>query len=116
MKVVLCLLVLVAAAYAAPKELTDVQKRVFLDGLLDNLGLGHLFNLDTLKSTFCGIVALGGSSDTETQCESLCHQVLSGETVAQNLLHSGCPLICNSFQSLIHLIPCDKILGVTPSA
>lgn len=41
MKVVLCLLVLVAAAYAAPKELTDVQKRVFLDGLLDNLGLGR---------------------------------------------------------------------------
>ncbi|XP_025098478.1 uncharacterized protein LOC112566481 isoform X3 [Pomacea canaliculata] len=112
MKVVLCLLVLVAAAYAAPKELTDVEKRVFLD----SLGLSHLFNLDTLKSTFCGIVALGGSSDTETQCESLCHQVLSGETVAQNLLHSGCPLICNSFQSLIHLIPCDKILGVTPSA
>ncbi|PVD28089.1 hypothetical protein C0Q70_10670 [Pomacea canaliculata] len=87
---VLCLLVLVAAAYAAPREMNDAEKRVFLDTF------SHLFNLDTLKSTFCGIVALGGSSDTETQCESLCHQVLSGETVAQNLLHSGCPLICNS--------------------
>ncbi|XP_025098483.1 uncharacterized protein LOC112566483 isoform X2 [Pomacea canaliculata] len=98
---VLCLLVLVTAAYAAPRELADFQKRVFLD----SLGLSHLFNLDTLTSTVCGIVALGGSSDTETQCEGLCHQVLSGETVAENLLHSGCPLLCNSFQYLLHLVP-----------
>ncbi|XP_025098486.1 uncharacterized protein LOC112566485 [Pomacea canaliculata] len=103
MKAVLCLLVLVASAYAAPRELSEVEKRVFLD----SLGLSHLFDLTTLKSTFCGVVALGGSADTETQCEGLCHQVLSGETVAENLLHSGCPLLCNSFQALLHLIPCN---------
>ncbi|XP_025098500.1 uncharacterized protein LOC112566496 [Pomacea canaliculata] len=105
MKAVLCLLVLVASVYSVPREL--IEKRFFLDDIdLDTFGLAHLFNVTTVRTTVCGIVALGGSDETEAQCEGLCHKVLTGETVAENLLHSGCPLLCNSLQKLVHLIPC----------
>ncbi|XP_025098481.1 uncharacterized protein LOC112566482 isoform X2 [Pomacea canaliculata] len=100
MKIVLCLL-LVAVVYA------DQEKRLFLEEF-DVLGL---FDTKTIETTVCGITSRIGGDDTETQCEGVCHSVLQGETVAENFLHSGCPLVCRSLQYLVHMFPCS-----TPAA
>ncbi|XP_071102127.1 uncharacterized protein [Haliotis cracherodii] len=59
----------------------------------------HLFNVNELKSVVTKIVHAVGTDATEHACEGACHVALTGHII---LVHS-CPLVCKSFQQLVHM-------------
>nr|ABB76764.1 vdg3 [Mytilus edulis] len=83
MKLALVLLVLLPVVFSTP------QKRLIFD---------TLFQTDELKTLVDGIVGTVGTDATEQACETECHTLIQTD----HLLQFGCPLICKSFQSLVH--------------
>ncbi|XP_060608684.1 uncharacterized protein LOC132760638 isoform X6 [Ruditapes philippinarum] len=84
MKVLFALLVLPALVFA------NQEKRFVLDSILAAV------NSDTIKQDLQLMIDLVGSDPTEQACEQAGHKYLSG------LLDHSVPLICHSFQELIH--------------
>jgi len=82
-------------ATAAPAAL---NKRFLLDNLphFDISQLLSIFSQADLAKYVNEIVDLAGADETEAQCETACTQVM-----ANDLLDTACPLICNSFQALV---------------
>ncbi|XP_060551068.1 uncharacterized protein LOC132760638 isoform X7 [Ruditapes philippinarum] len=84
MKVLFALLVLPALVFA------NQEKRFVLDSILAAV------NSDTIKQDLQLMIDLVGSDPTEQACEQAGHKYLSG------LLDHSVPLICHSFQELVH--------------
>merc|ERR1711963_732352 len=75
-----------------------VQNKRFV---LDTLGfnqLNQLFSTADLAHYVNQIVAIAGADETEQQCETACLEVMT-----THLLDTACPLICNSFQTLVNM-------------
>ncbi|XP_045168545.2 uncharacterized protein LOC123531550 [Mercenaria mercenaria] len=85
MRVLFIALILPALACAIP------QKRFLLDSLL------KLFDNTTIKDDLCIMINTIGSDPTEQLCEQECHKI-----ALQGLLDHACPLLCHSFQELVH--------------
>ncbi|XP_063419724.1 uncharacterized protein LOC134704868 [Mytilus trossulus] len=83
MKLTFALLLLLPVVFSMP------QKRLLLDTLLAT---------DELKKLVDGIFSSLGASATEQACETECHTLIQSD----HLLQFGCPLICKSFQTLVH--------------
>jgi len=72
-----------------------VQRRFILDNF-DMSKLLSLFSTSDLSKYVNQIVDLAGADETEQQCETACLEVMHSD-----LLDTACPLICNSFQTLV---------------
>ncbi|CAG2213769.1 unnamed protein product [Mytilus edulis] len=83
MKLAFALLLLLPVVFSTP------QKRLIFD---------TLFQTDELKTLVDQIVNTVGTDATEQACETECHTLIQED----HLLQFGCPLICKSFQSLVH--------------
>ncbi|VDI48848.1 uncharacterized protein LOC143064854 [Mytilus galloprovincialis] len=83
MKLAFALLMLLAVVFSMP------QKRLLLDTLLAT---------DELKKLVNDIFSSLGGNATEQACETECHTLIQHD----HLLQFGCPLVCKSFQSLVH--------------
>ncbi|XP_052095104.1 uncharacterized protein LOC127730645 [Mytilus californianus] len=83
MKLAFGILLLLPVVFSMP------QKRLVFDTLLKT---------DELKTLVDGLVGTLGTNGTEQACETECHTLIKQD----HLLQFGCPLVCKSFQSLVH--------------
>ncbi|XP_045170376.1 uncharacterized protein LOC123532848 [Mercenaria mercenaria] len=84
MRLLFIALILPALAFAIP------EKRFVLDNILS------LVNQTTIKQDLQAMIDVVGSDPTEQACEQAGHKYLSG------LLDHSVPLLCHSFQELVH--------------
>ncbi|XP_052095097.1 uncharacterized protein LOC127730641 [Mytilus californianus] len=83
MKLAFAILLLLPVVFSMP------QKRLVFD---------TLFETNELKTLVDGLVGTLGTDASEQACETECHALITQD----HLLQFGCPLVCKSFQTLVH--------------
>ncbi|OWF54286.1 uncharacterized protein LOC110445307 [Mizuhopecten yessoensis] len=95
MKVLGFLLLAVPLAMAAP----DRRSNPFLDAFL------NVFHTDEIKTIVTDLYHSMGTDEREAECESECIKLVDTQFATGSLNtigHTSCPLICHSYQELVH--------------
>ncbi|XP_033762303.1 uncharacterized protein LOC117343866 [Pecten maximus] len=88
---------------SAPATAAPAKRALSLNPLLSSIL--NVFHADEVKTIVTDLYHSMGSDEREVECESECNKLVEGQfsTGSFNTIgHTACPLICHSFQELVH--------------